>query len=739
MVGGAGSRSWHAAARIALTGLLLTVLPLAGVALAGRPVARNLEFPPRTQYVEHAPFSWSVFVGLALLALAMVAGLLYLLWPRQPYPGLPREGAPRRFPWWGWLAAAWLGIWWLLAWNRFPWFRPLQPYTFTPLWLGYILFIEALAWRRSGRSLLTHRPRRFLALFPLSALFWWYFEYLNRFVQNWHYVGTESFGPVGYALHATFAFSTVLPAVIGTLEWLRTHPALGAGPRLPWRIRHPRRLATATLLGACAGLAGVGVWPDLLFPLLWVAPLLLIVSLQVLDNEKTPFAPLARGDWRNVALPATAALLCGFLWEMWNYPSYTKWVYTIPFVDRFELFEMPILGYSGYLPFGLECLVIAELIGGTDAPGGHAGAPGGTWHRRDEGMWRRSTVFQASQSAVPGGFSPASTLTIPPPSSLFRKRFSARGEGARRRWGLAEGSIMGEGGAMDRSMNSGGLLIALLLSVLLAGCSSMETRVKSSVMEYLYPDTEAKVVTPSIPHLNLPLKVGIAFVPESGASQTGFSWWTTVPRRGAALSESDKLRLLEKVADHFRGCDFIGEIQVIPTTYLTPQGGFTNLDQLRTMYGIDVVALVSYDQVQFTHEGFLSITYWTLVGSYVVSGEKNETATMMDTAVYDIESRKLLFRAPGVSSVKGRATPVNLSERLRADRIEGFELAADRMVANLDARLTLFQKELEENPEKAEVKWREGYSGGGGIGGLDPLSLLLLWGIVGACRRIRGS
>jgi hypothetical protein len=47
---------------------------------------------------------------------------------------------------------------------------------------------------------------------------------------------------------------------------------------------------------------------------------------------------------------------------MWNFYSLAKWTYHVPFVQRFEIFEMPILGYAGYLPFGLECAVISELV-----------------------------------------------------------------------------------------------------------------------------------------------------------------------------------------------------------------------------------------------------------------------------------------------------------------------------------------------------------------------------------------
>ena len=116
------------------------------------------------------------------------------------------------------------------------------------------------------------------------------------------------------------------------------------------------------------------------------------------------------------------------------------------------------------------------------------------------------------------------------------------------------------------------------------------------------------------------------------------------------------------------------------------------------MYGIDVIALLSYDQVQHTDENFLSLSYWTIVGAYFFKGEKNDTSTMIDAMVYDIESRKMLFRAPGVSHVKHSATLVNLSEQLRADSRQGFEKAAEDLAVNLKIQLDLFQEKLKEMP-----------------------------------------
>jgi rhombotail lipoprotein len=278
-------------------------------------------------------------------------------------------------------------------------------------------------------------------------------------------------------------------------------------------------------------------------------------------------------------------------------------------------------------------------------------------------------------------------------------------------------------------MNYKTLLLSLVLVfvVSILGCAGQQTRTKSSVVDYLYPKGSEVVIHPSVPTLKLPLKVGIAFVPEQQTTSRGRNVWTGIVGSGAALTSASKTELLDKVAGNFRNLEFVSDIEVIPSEYLTANGGFSNLEQIQTMYGIDVIALVSYDQVQFTDEGFLSLTYWTIVGAYVVSGEKNDTSTMLDTVVYDIKSKKMLFRAPGTSVVKGSATPVNLSEELRADSNQGFNIASDKMTENLKTQLASFKEKIKRNPEQVKIVHREGYSSsGGGALNLYALSILLL-------------
>ena len=335
-------------------------LPLAGVWVAGEPVDRYLEFPPTTRYVEHAPFSLPLFLLGVLMVLAPLAPFVLRAVQYRPEAEASRT---RPLPLWGWAGAVSGIAFWILAWTRFSWFAPIQPHTFTPLWLSFVVVVNALTYRRAGRCLMTERPRFFLLLFPASAAFWWSFEYLNRFVQNWYYADPSRYGPWEYFWLATLPFSTVLPAVFSARELLRTFPRLDRPFRsfLPLPVPRPKAASWTLLAAAAVSLAGIGVRPDLFYPLLWVSPLLVLLSLDGIAGRPHVLSGVAAGDWRDPVGYALAALLCGFFWEMWNFHSLAKWEYSIPYVQRFLLFEMPLLGYSGYLPFGLECAAVAAL------------------------------------------------------------------------------------------------------------------------------------------------------------------------------------------------------------------------------------------------------------------------------------------------------------------------------------------------------------------------------------------
>jgi len=289
---------------VILTFMLLG-LPLLGIIAAGYPVARYLEFPPQTRYVVHAPFSWLAFTVIAISILTVVLPLAFKGFQSFKKTPLPRiRSISHPFPWWGWLGV-------------------------------------------------------------ISAAFWWFFEYLNRFVQNWFYVGVD-FGPWSYFWYATLPFSTVLPAVLSTRSWFLSQNWIrqAYGSFRPLKYSCPNQAAAFVLALSAAGLALIGIWPNYFFAFLWISPLMIIICLQTLMGEPHIFSQMAKGAWSGAISAALAATVCGGFWEMWNCFSLAKWQYSIPLVSRFQIFEMPLLGYAGYLPFGLECAVIGGMLEG---------------------------------------------------------------------------------------------------------------------------------------------------------------------------------------------------------------------------------------------------------------------------------------------------------------------------------------------------------------------------------------
>ena len=207
-------------------------------------------------------------------------------------------------------------------------------------------------------------------------------------------------------------------------------------------------------------------------------------------------------------------------------------------------------------------------------------------------------------------------------------------------------------------------------------------------------------------YLRPPVRVGLAFVPSVGASGN--------------LSEVEKTKLLERLKASFRKHEFIGEIEVIPSSYLRARGGFNNLEQAARMFNVEVMALVSYDQVQFNDTNALAVLYWTIVGAYVIHGDRYDIQTLVDASVFDVNTKKLLFRAPGQSQVKGSASMSGFNEKSRDARREGYNLAVDDLIPQLQSSLDGFKERLKTD-KTIKIENKVGYSGGGSLGWLELL------------------
>jgi rhombotail lipoprotein len=268
-------------------------------------------------------------------------------------------------------------------------------------------------------------------------------------------------------------------------------------------------------------------------------------------------------------------------------------------------------------------------------------------------------------------------------------------------------------------------LITLLITASLWGCASSfshrEVKQSASIVDYLYPAaTQAPQMEAGMTYLRPPVRVGIAFVP-------------TGPRV-RSLPETEKMKLLERAKSSFAGHEYIGAIQVIPTQYLQAGGGFANMEQVARMFGVDIMAMVSYDQVQFNDSNSLAFLYWTIVGAYVVHGDEYDVQTMLDISVFDVASRKLLFRAPGTSQVKGAASLASFSERSRAAQVEGYNKAVEQLIPQLQSELDTFKVRIK-TAANIRVEARSGYRGGGSLDLAGVLIALALGGLVYAKRR----
>ena len=235
---------------------------------------------------------------------------------------------------------------------------------FTPIvWTGYILFVDALVYKFSGRSLLMTDRLEFVIIAVVSIGVWWLFEFYNapRFWKSglelwWHYHNLEPnlfVRRLGY----DWAFATISPAMFETAE------LFSATLFKRQESRATIKFSKAVLVVlAGAGLAGAIV--PLLFPSPWFAPavwlsfILLLDPVNALRGQPSISNDLASGDWRRLWGLLASGLVCGGLWEFWNYWAITKWTYTVPFFGNVKIFEMPVLGFLGFPPFAVECWVM---------------------------------------------------------------------------------------------------------------------------------------------------------------------------------------------------------------------------------------------------------------------------------------------------------------------------------------------------------------------------------------------
>ena len=236
---------------------------------------------------------------------------------------------------------------------------PFHSWFYCFAWWSYIVIVDAITFRLKGNSLLISRRREFFLMVPWSVFIWLIFEAANLSLENWYYINLPHSSVerwLGYAI----AYGTVLPGIFETTELLET---LGL-------FKHSKMKKTTISGGGHSVLILFGILslissvliPEYCFPLIWVGFIFLLEPLNYRLGGRSLLKDLEEGSPRKIYLLLVAGLICGLLWEFWNFWALSKWVYTVPFFDKTKGFEMPFLGFFGFPPFAIQAYVIYNFI-----------------------------------------------------------------------------------------------------------------------------------------------------------------------------------------------------------------------------------------------------------------------------------------------------------------------------------------------------------------------------------------
>ena len=225
---------------------------------------------------------------------------------------------------------------------------PLTDYAYAILWWGLLAIADAWNENRRGLSMWRGHRVHFLAItLPVSVLFWLLFEVLNLAAPQWRYRGGIE-NIYAQSLFGFVAFATVIPIMVESY-WIA-----GGEFCLPDRFAaffHKWRLASI-LLGIV--LASIPFFNHVFWfnQGIWLAPAFVLLPFTSAER-----CPSARGFAATLAI---SGLLAGFFWELLNYWSRTHWEYLI-LPSAPHLFQMPLPGYIGFIPFALTALVVYRL------------------------------------------------------------------------------------------------------------------------------------------------------------------------------------------------------------------------------------------------------------------------------------------------------------------------------------------------------------------------------------------
>jgi len=234
--------------------------------------------------------------------------------------------------------------------------KPFDLWYVPIIWWGYILLVDAINFKLSNKSLISSQPKKFWLIVFLSVPLWAVFEFYNLYTHNWVYINYT------FATHLV-NFTIIFPAVLETYTLLKS---VHIFDKFKFKKKHfiTKRMLIITMLLGIVSLILPFVYPRYAFPLLWVGFFLLLDPINYLNHQPSIISHLQDQKLKIPLALFFGAIICGFFWEFWNYWAFPKWFYDVPFIGFFKIFEMPILGYLGYGPFGWEVYAMYNFLAG---------------------------------------------------------------------------------------------------------------------------------------------------------------------------------------------------------------------------------------------------------------------------------------------------------------------------------------------------------------------------------------
>jgi hypothetical protein len=229
---------------------------------------------------------------------------------------------------------------------------------FTPIaWTCYILLADSAVLAIRGHSRLHDEPRQFAWVAVLSIPLWLIFEAYNLRLQNWTYTGVPRAWPfalLGYG----WSFATITSGIFETADLIESFGWFGPADLV--RFSDPAQNGMILFGAACLLLPLVTTASAAarMFVLVWVGFVFLLDPINYRLGLPSLIGDLAKGRRSRIYSLFAAGFVCGWLWEFWNYWAAAKWHYIFPMFQQWKIFEMPIPGYLGFLPFALECFVM---------------------------------------------------------------------------------------------------------------------------------------------------------------------------------------------------------------------------------------------------------------------------------------------------------------------------------------------------------------------------------------------